>query len=552
MTSQRAGDLFHRDVINKRKKNILAVKRQLSKAALNTTEMSSSSSRLTSTMPQTSVESPSTVTIDKTTMSSLTMRRMVAPVSKDAPRFKSSRPEELKRFIDLMEDLWKEAGITNDQAKKESIGKYADPDSQEEWAAFDTFEAPHSWEAFKEELMENYPEVAASERGTPARIRKLCRETGTVQMGDMDALYNFRRSFMAEAKKLRKPPAVMANRELVELFIGCLEDNLAQAVLLYLGNKFDGVKTLKGTAVDGSSNTKVRRPEDKFELDEVCKAAIFVSQNSQGMFSLLKKPAERGVLLYSQPATETKVLSEKLSELEGEQALDKDRLVSLGKTLEARMGGLEEMIKALVQHTREKEVCKGDCKGMNCKSHEASSNPAQRWGAKPLDNEKCFWCGKLGHFQADCDDLQNQVRMGNIKMNHEGKLRLKDGSFIPKHPAEASMKERVERHYAKKPSQYYYGEYEENDPTPSAGTSVLSQLLGGNDADKRIIAQLKAELDLRKREEALELKQKLLAQNDKASEQASGSARAANMLDLLGQLTDEELAAIKAAKSGFC
>ena len=29
---------------------------------------------------------------------------------------------------------------------------------------------------------------------------------------------------MAEAKKLVKPPAAMSNRELVELFIGCLTD----------------------------------------------------------------------------------------------------------------------------------------------------------------------------------------------------------------------------------------------------------------------------------------------------------------------------------------
>jgi hypothetical protein len=137
-------------------------------------------------------------------------------------------------------------------------------------------------------------------------------------------------------------------------------------------------------------------------------------------------------------------------------------------------------------------------------------------------------------------------------MNHEGKLRLKDGSFIPKFPMEASLKERVEKHYAKRPSQFYYGEYDDNDPAPSAATSVLSQLLGSsNDADKRTIAQLKAELDLRKREEALELKQKMLEQNEKKIEQTSGSARTANVLELLGQLSDEELAAIKSAKSSF-
>jgi hypothetical protein len=137
-------------------------------------------------------------------------------------------------------------------------------------------------------------------------------------------------------------------------------------------------------------------------------------------------------------------------------------------------------------------------------------------------------------------------------MNHEGKLRLKDGSFIPKHPMDASLKERVEKHYARRPSQFFYGEYDDHDPAPSAATSVLSQLLGSsNDADKRTIAQLKAELDLRKREEALELKQKLLEKGDKMVEQTSGSVRTTNVLELLGQLSDEELAAIKAAKSGF-
>ena len=452
-----------------------------------------------------------------------------------------------------MEDLWLEAGVTDDQKKKEMIGKYADRDSEEEWAAFDTYKSGHSWDDFKDELIENYPEAAAAERGTPARLRQICREAGIVQLGDVNALYAFRRAFMSEARKLQEPPEVMSNRELVEMFCKCLSDSFKHAINLYLGNNSNNTKMLKSKAPDGSSNvtSMARRPEDMYELKDVLKAVIFVSANSRGVFGLGDETPERDVLLFSQPVTENKVLSDKLSELEGEQALDKDRLVSLGKTLDARMGGIEDMIKALMKHTKDNEVCKGDCRGVNCKSHEASSHPAQKWGAKSVDHEKCFWCGKLGHFQADCEDLQNQVRMGNVKMNHEGKLRLKDGSFIPKQPMELSIKERVERHYARKPSQYYYGEYEDSDPTPSAGTSILSQLLGSSDADKRTIAQLKAELDLRKREEALELKQKMLAQSEKTTEQASSSTRAANVLELLGQLTDEELAALRAAKSGF-
>jgi hypothetical protein len=178
-------------------------------------------------------------------MSSLVVkeRKMVQPGSKDAPRFKSTKPEELRRFIRLMEDLWKDAGITNDEIKKSTIGKYADQDSEEEWSAFESYKEKYSWDEFKEELIENYPEAAAAERGTLARIRQLCAETSRIRLGDMPTLYSFRRAFLAESKKLQKPPAVMGNRELVELFIGCLSEALASAVLQHLGRYGPDIKT---------------------------------------------------------------------------------------------------------------------------------------------------------------------------------------------------------------------------------------------------------------------------------------------------------------------
>ena len=119
-------------------------------------------------------------------------RRMIAPGSKDAPRFKSSKPEELRRFIRSMEDLWRDANVTNGGQKKLMIGKYADQDSEEEWSAFKSFE-DGTWEEFKEELIENYPEAAAAERGTPARIKHICMDTPTIRLGDMNTLYGFRR-----------------------------------------------------------------------------------------------------------------------------------------------------------------------------------------------------------------------------------------------------------------------------------------------------------------------------------------------------------------------
>ena len=353
-------------------------------------------------------------------MASFKKSKMVAPGTRDAPKFSSAKPEGLRRFIRLMEDLWTEAGVTNDEVKKSMIGKYADEDSEEEWTAFTSFGRGHSWSEFKEELIDNYPEAAAAERGTPARIRQLCVETSKVRLGDMPALYTFRRAFMAEAKKLQKPPAAMANRELVELFIGCLSDSFASAVLQFLGNGVPRARstetvTSKGKEAEVAAETKLpRRPEDRYDLDEICKAAIQVSENSQGMFSLMRTepPGERNVLLFNQPISEAKALNEKVDVLESVQAAERDRLVSVTKTMESKITGLEEMIKSLLapsQTGANQGSCKGDCKGNDCKTHEASSSaPTQRWGGRPggMENENCFFCGRMGHFQADCEDMK--------------------------------------------------------------------------------------------------------------------------------------------------
>ena len=218
-------------------KKIQEAEKQLSKAASSMSEPEPLNSQTERNVSSTEMAT------EKSSML-ISERCMVAPGSKDAPKFQSSKPEELRHFIRLMEDLWRDAGVTKDETKKMMIGKYADQDSEEEWAAFETFSDGHSWDEFKDELIANYPEAAAAERGTPARIRQLCRGTEKVGLGDMPALYAFRRAFMAEAKKLQKPPAAMANRELVELFISCLSESLASALLQHLGNQYSNPSTI--------------------------------------------------------------------------------------------------------------------------------------------------------------------------------------------------------------------------------------------------------------------------------------------------------------------
>ena len=55
-------------------------------------------------------------------------------------------------------------------------------------------------------------------------------------------------------KKQRQDPPLMANRELVELFIGCLTDAFASAVIQYLGNQSIASKAIKKKSKEPSSS----------------------------------------------------------------------------------------------------------------------------------------------------------------------------------------------------------------------------------------------------------------------------------------------------------
>ena len=70
--------------------------------------------------------------------------------------------------------------MESDSEKKESMGKYADQESKEEWGALKAFNKGYTWDEFKKKLLDNYPEASAAERGTSARIWQIVQEADNV------------------------------------------------------------------------------------------------------------------------------------------------------------------------------------------------------------------------------------------------------------------------------------------------------------------------------------------------------------------------------------
>ena len=536
--------------------DIIPIKKSVSASgALATVERQKKISQVEKQLEKAEVVEPSKIKIENLEnlkTSDKMIKSLIAPSARDAPRFLSRRPQELRRFVRSMEDLYKDAGIVDDEEKKNLLGKYADQESEEEWSALETFEKGNSWEDFKNELMENYPEAAEAERGTPARIKQVCRETKIdtkgIKLGDLSTLFAFRRAFMAEAKKLSKPPAAMSNRELVELFIGTLSPSFATEVIQYLGNK---AQIGKQTAVSGVS----RRPEDRYDLEDVCKAAIQVSENSQGMFHLMNLPGEekhssRKESSFNQSQSETTNLVQKLESLENNQAVEKDKMVITNKNLDNRFNELENMIKNLINQVqssgnKKDPVIQYD-PNMGIKIGQPGTIP--KWEPNGRGNNisrKCFYCGGIDHFIPDCEDMKNDIKTGYVTLNHEGKLRMQDGGYVPTVPNGAPIKERIEKWNMKKQNQFYCG-YDDNDGIPEPMIPRYpAQFVHTTEDPTYHRARLERELDLKEREEELELRKlKLEREEKRRTEQTNKPTCSPQVLELLEQLTKED-------KSGF-
>ena len=250
----------------------------------------------------------------------------------------------------------------------------------------------------------------------PARIRQIVWEANNVDLGDTVELYSYWRAFLAEANKLMKPPAVMSNRELVELFMGGLSLTMGQAVLQFLGGSAKKRLTEKGKEAKVKD---LRRPEDRYDLDEVCQAAGEVFKNVQGMLLYKWGSTSQGLKKRSslvQVTGESSTLVSKIEGIEEHQALEKDCLDMVNEQWGAKLEAIEGLIKMLLSQAQEK-LSSAFVQNLGM-GYRSGNNPEP--SGRPLKNFSsgaeliCFGCGESGHFQNTVRDktIQMFVKVG--------------------------------------------------------------------------------------------------------------------------------------------
>ena len=324
--------------------------------------------------------------------------RMPKPGDKNAPTFDIEKPEELGRFFDRVEDWFLDEDITDETEKKKRIVKYLDADSEVQWKALTKF-STGTYEEFKSQVMSSYPAAEEVMKGSVTALKKKIKKIGPVSADERDELLTLIRIMTAEIMKLKNiEPPIHTNRELVELFLGCLDAEFAARV----ANKLTVHRLISANLP--VNQVAVRNTEDMYDIEEVMEMAKQTSLEHANPFGKYLAVAN----VKSAPVT---------------------------AKLEEAVARLTDSINVQSQHS--KSVDQRLATLQNFVNHPKPSYGETRPGIMKTGSgvpgaydSGCFYCAGP-HRIGDCDQVNLHLDLGLLK-RVEGRLRLADGSRLPR------------------------------------------------------------------------------------------------------------------------
>lgn len=412
--------------------------------------------------------------------------KMPAPGSRDAPKFEKEKPAELIRFISRMEDLYKKCGIDSEEERVVTLGKYADAKSEKQWKYLNAYKLL-DWKKFVEELKGSYTEAMDDQLGSIKELKRICRSYQDIRSNDLAELQEFKLAFIAEAKSLQEPPAVLSNREAVDFFLDALSDEFRDKVI----NRLDILAAANSTA--GEQTT--RRVEDKYDLDQAVEIALSIAKGARANLSVRpsgKSSGGEGSRAknnddYNTPEKRKAALNEAMSStVKSEEVvqtisslIDEIR-TSRKQTESSQKGMMDGMVKALQQ------MMPRQAPTMPVSNSQSNYRPAT-YAVNNISNG-CFYCGEPEHRRDACPHRQRHIEIGWIIMDAMGRTRLVDGRPIPL-TGGTTAKERVEAICQKKPAQSGQG------PNNTPGIIQLSQIVSSGPLTQERIEEMLDNID---------------------------------------------------------
>ncbi|KAH9475643.1 hypothetical protein JR316_0011198 [Psilocybe cubensis] len=359
--------------------------------------------------------------IEPKTITNTMTKDLPAAGERGAPKFIDTEPEELLRFLEAVDELYKKCEITNDNDKKKAVGKYVSAQTEAQWKAFKTYKTG-TWEEFKTEVTASYPEVVLLERGSITALDKLCRKysrANRIEASDITGLAALIRCFRAEAGKLTEDPPLVSNRDLVDRFLDCLTPEFATRI----EDKLDTIMDARASITDNAGTNA--RWEDRYTLQEVINMAQGIAERSRRGYGI--KPAEnkgnrRGYgdeeLVPNQKGLETYVkLEEQMAQLiDTITNAEKRRMADYKVLQESQNRQLREM----QQFLSTRQTTPGLLPNNSYAPSRYRDNP----------NTGCHYCKEDSHRIIECPYVRKHLEAKWIIKNAENHIRLPNGAQI--------------------------------------------------------------------------------------------------------------------------
>ena len=303
-----------------------------------------------------------------------------------------------------------------------------DPRTENEWEGMYSY-AEGTFADFKKEIIESYPEASNQTRGSIKELKRIRDQYSGITPWDISRLAAFKRAFIAEVKKLQKPPALLSNHESVEYFMKPLTDSYRKMI----ENKLDLAEM-----VSEKDENKERRPEDRFSLERVMEVAWNIATGSQAnnSRSYSETEPERTTRSSGRVKFEDDQMENMLANLVDQQKISAKHL----------LGAIEQMNKNFQQSQQTIQ----NMQRQSTFAHQAPVHaPVQNYAPsypppltaprimnrfRPFSNTNgnaCFYCGEEGHMRDECPHRGKHLQDGWIVIDDLGKTVLPNGRPIP-------------------------------------------------------------------------------------------------------------------------
>jgi hypothetical protein len=408
------------------------------------------------------------VTPDQTTMA--TRNNAAVPTGNGVASFKVPRPwetnvpkfitedkDDLRDFIEQVDDIIALAQITDEDEKKKLLTSYLPAKKRETWRELPEYATGVSYVDFKKAVLKVYPEVQEDLDGTLEELERLCAENKNIRRTEEGKLTRFGMRFRALVKKLSKAPAIILNKEACRRYLDALERGFAESLRMAINTRNLIKADLQQAGVNAQQapgqNAVDHRKEDPILLDELIKMAERLASTGGTEATWGEDDGYEVKRSDRFPTVKIERRDARLEEFGGELSSLRDAMAVVQKQSKAAH---EELMKAF-QNSRGSAPPREENENRDAMARGGAHNTYGtdrqfsrgygQGGSGMMQRNGCYYCDGQDHYSKECTVKAAHIHKGWLVVE-DGQQKLSDGNFIPR--GKGSPASRVEEYWQRK------------------------------------------------------------------------------------------------------